>query len=73
MKWYIGRKAGHVNEAFRSAATPTEETHGDRYAVVIGPFRTERGARWAERYGQNNPHFRTVADAEAYAKEECKS
>ena len=73
MKWYVGRSANRPYTAFRSATVPTWESHGDRYAAVIGPFRTMRAALWAERYGRGNPHFRTVADAEAYAKKEAQS
>jgi hypothetical protein len=64
--WYVGHTGGRF-VAFRSAIVPTEQTHGARYVAVIGPFRTARGARWAAQYGENNPHFQTVADAERFA------
>jgi hypothetical protein len=38
--WYYGYKRGGGNEAFFSKQTPTERTHGDKYIIVTGPFRT---------------------------------
>lgn len=68
-RWYVGhRGSGAVGfVAFRSTEEPTEATHGDRFAAVVGPFQTRRAARWAEQYGQSNPHFQTVEDAEYFA------
>lgn len=43
---YIGRslETGKL-VVIQSDVTPTEETHGDRFEYVIGPFRTLRFAR----------------------------
>lgn len=66
--WYVGYQRNPRGfRAFQYCSTPTEQTHGDKYVYVVGPFYTERGAKWAEHYGLDNPHFRTVEDAERYA------
>ena len=45
-KWYVGRKHGHIGKVvFKSATTPTKETHGAQYAQVTGPFRTKLSAQ----------------------------
>jgi hypothetical protein len=63
--FYIGiDRLTHKFKAFRYIKTPTEANCGDLFAAVIGPFKTKRAALWAEQYGQNNPHFRHVDDAE---------
>ena len=67
-KIYIGHKFGSRSEIFRSAFTPTEETHGNRYFAVTGPFRTLAGARFMALFGQGNPHCRCVSEAEKLAK-----
>ena len=65
---YVGRSvASRRLEVFRAEALPTEETHGDRFKYVIGPFRTVRGARFMAECGENNPHCRTVGEAERLA------
>jgi hypothetical protein len=68
-KLYVGRIANKPSVVFRSATTPTFESHGSLYNCVIGPFRTRRGADWMAdpQKGQNNPHCRCVADAERLA------
>ncbi len=68
MTWYVGHKTNGSLTAFRFDGTPTRATHGARFAAVIGPFRTARAARWAEKYGRLNPHFRCVADAERHSR-----
>lgn len=65
--WYVGFKGGGLTP-FHFGSTPTESSHGHLYPAVIGPFKTKRGALWAEKYGPGNPHFQTVADAEYFAK-----
>jgi hypothetical protein len=55
-------------DVFVSDETPTFYNCAGLYAAVIGPFRTKRGAQFMARHGQNNPHCRTVADAERLAK-----
>ncbi len=67
MKYYVGHKAGK-RAVFQSAGTPTEKTHGHFYTLVTGPFRTLRGARFMAEHGHNNPHVRSVADAERIAE-----
>ncbi len=67
MKYYVGHKGGKM-AVFQSAVTPTEKTHGHFYTLVTGPFRTLRGARFMAEHGHNNPHVRSVADAERIAE-----
>lgn len=70
-RWYIGCKYDfHTGEyAFRAfAATKTPENGDYPYLYCVGPFRTKRGALWAENYGMRNPHFTSVAAAERLAK-----
>lgn len=68
MRIYLGYKNGQAREIFKSDAMPTESTHGDKYAAVVGPFRTMRGARFMRDYGQGNPHCQCVSDAERLGK-----
>ena len=56
-----------VREVFRCDSVPTQETHGEKYNAVIGPFRTLRGARFMR--GPGYPHCCNVRDAERLAKE----
>jgi hypothetical protein len=65
-KPYVGINNDGTREVFR-AANPTEETHGQKYAAVIGPFKTKRAAEFMAKYGRSNPHLQTVADAERIA------
>lgn len=67
VKIYVGLLSDGSRVAFRNVETPTFATHGDRYAAVIGPFRTARGARFMRDHGKGNPHVQTVADAERLA------
>ena len=67
-KPYVGVKAGNPWEVFLSAGEPTRETHGARFAAVIGPFKTKRAAVFMAKHGRNNPHLQTVADAERIAR-----
>lgn len=66
-KIYVGVN-GTLREVFRSADTPTDETYGDQYKAVIGPFQTIGGARFMAINGAGNPHCRNVADAEKLAR-----
>jgi len=43
---YLGVN-GKRRELFRCAFEPTQATHGDRFAYVIGPFRSVGGALYA--------------------------
>lgn len=61
---YVGLCPDGARVTFRANTTPTEATHGAMFAAVIGPFRTARAARFMAEYGANNPHCRTVAEAE---------
>jgi hypothetical protein len=72
-KWYVGHsKAFRTAIAFATATPPQEPTHGSVYSHVTGPFRTKRGAKFMAKYGRNNPHCQTVAQAERLAKEEIR-
>ncbi len=64
---YVGMKVGNW-AVFRSAAVPTEESHGEVFNAVMGPFRTLRAARFTVKHGKGNPHIQTVADAERIAR-----
>lgn len=64
---YVGMVRGALH-FFESVEKPTEKTHGDRFVAVVGPFRTIRAARWAEKFGYMNPHFVCVEDAEVISK-----
>jgi hypothetical protein len=63
-KLYLGLPRRDI---FRSATTPTEQSHGKAHKAVIGPFRTMRGAIFMRDFGSNNPHCQTVAAAERLA------
>jgi len=67
-KPYVGLKpiGDGKREVFRSAITPTEQTH-PQYTAVIGPFRTRRAADYMAHYGHLNPSCQCVADAERIA------
>ena len=69
MAFYLGKRPQGDLIPFRSPITPTQETHGDRFTLVIGPFRTKVGATFFARYGRNNPHIRSADDAERLARE----
>jgi hypothetical protein len=66
-KWYVGisHKDGSYH-AFTWSGNPTPKNQ--KYAAVIGPFKTKRAALWAEKHGKGNPHFQHVDDAERLAK-----
>lgn len=55
-----------AREVFTMRAKPTADNC--KYAAVIGPFRTRKGAEFMARNGFNNPHCQGVADAERLAK-----
>jgi hypothetical protein len=72
MAIYLGKcKQGDLI-LFRSAQTPTWESHGQRFTAVIGPFRSKVGAGFFARYGRNNPHIRTTDDAERLARADLR-
>ncbi len=66
-RFYVGCQEGR-REVFKAAATPSQASHGQRYAAVIGPFRTLRAARLMAQQGGTNPHLQCVADAERIAR-----
>ena len=65
MAWYVGHNNGLT--AFSSKVEPTQKTHGQQFAAVVGPM-SKRAAKWAEKYGYLNPHFRTTEDAERLSR-----
>jgi hypothetical protein len=68
-KFYVGILVASIGrEMFQAEATPTTESHGTKYAAVIGPFKTKRGAAYMKQFGQSNPHCQTVSQAEALGK-----
>ena len=67
MKYWVGLNEG-VRQVFPCDYTPSRGLHGTQYGAVIGPFKTKRGAEFMAEHGHNNPHCRTVADAERLAK-----
>ena len=67
MPYYLGRHCGELT-LFHSPCTPTKESHGHLDTAVIGPFLSRVGAHYFARYGRNNPHLRTTADAECLAR-----
>lgn len=69
-KPYVGIKKDSSREVVQSSDGPTQELYGHLYSAVIGPFRTQRGARFMAEHGANNPHVQTVADAERIARDE---
>ena len=70
-RYYVGLSATEpgVRKVFSTRSVPDPSSHGHLYSAVIGPFRTKRGALVMARYGRNNPHLQTVADAEKLAAE----
>ena len=67
-RYYVGCTTEGYYEVFRATSTPTRESHGNKYAAVIGPFDTKRGAVFMAKYGKGNPHCQCVADAERLGK-----
>ncbi|MFZ5903194.1 MAG: hypothetical protein ACOYZ8_06565 [Chloroflexota bacterium] len=68
MAFYLGRRKQGDLILFRSAQTPTKESHDHRFVAVTGPFKSKVGASYFARYGRNNPHIRTADDAERLAR-----
>ena len=68
VRFYLGiRSTTGTREIFRAPNTPTQEEYGYCYTAVIGPFRTKRGTLFMALHGYNNPHCRTVNEAERLA------
>jgi hypothetical protein len=72
MPYYLGKHPQGDWVLFSSACIPTKETHGHLYTCAQGPFRTRLAARWFNRYGRDNPHVCTMADAERLAHEAAR-
>jgi len=66
MAIYVGCKESK-REVFTSKTVPTEKSHGIKYAAVVGPFHTRRGAIFMRDHGADNPHVLCVQDAERIA------
>ena len=43
-RWYVGKQPDGAREVFSSVRKPTEASHGHRYRIVEGPFRSKGGA-----------------------------
>jgi hypothetical protein len=43
-KWHVGKRYDGVREAFQATRQPTQATHGSKYKLAEGPFRTKAGA-----------------------------
>jgi hypothetical protein len=56
-----------TREIFKTDVQPLSDITGGRYVAVICPFRTKRGAEFMRDHGANNPHCRSVAEAEKLA------
>jgi hypothetical protein len=72
MPYYLGKRPQGDWVLLCSIHTPTQDTHGHLYTCAQGPFRTRLAARWFNRYGRDNPHVCTVADAERLAHEAAR-
>lgn len=69
MPYYTGlSRETHRLQLLYAENMPTEQAYGGKYGAIIGPFRTKRAAVWAVKYGNNNPHFQHVRDAERLSK-----
>lgn len=66
-QYYCGYRGGRL-EPFKATSVPTVGSHGHLYASVVGPFKTKRAAAWMAAHGHENPHARSVADAERLSR-----
>lgn len=64
----IAHPGKRIDEIFACDHVPAFATHGERYACVVGPFRTKRAAIFMSRTSPN-PHCQTVAQAERLVKQ----
>lgn len=69
---YVGVRRDSRREVFKATRTPTRRRYGRRYAYVVGPFKTMRGACFMAEYGASNPHCTCVAQAEWLARQPAK-
>ena len=70
---YVGIRRDFRREVFKATCTPTRKQYGRRYAYVVGPFDTMRGARFMADCGANNPHCTCVAQAEWLARQPAQN
>jgi hypothetical protein len=70
---YVGVRRDLRREVFKATRTPTRRRYSRRYAYVVGPFDTMRGARCMADYGANNPHCTCVAQAEWLARQQVQN
>jgi hypothetical protein len=65
---YVGvsRENCRSRQVFLSSTVPAEDAY-PQLATVIGPFRTRCAANFSAMHGYDNPHCRSVADAERLA------
>ena len=70
---YVGVRRDLRREVFKATRTPTRRQYGWRYAYVVGPFNTIRGARFMADHGANNPHCTCVAQAEWLARQPAQN
>jgi hypothetical protein len=69
---YVGVRRDLRRAVFKAIRMPTRRQYGRRYAYVVGPFKTMRGARYMAEYGANNPHCTCVAQAEWLARQQTQ-
>ena len=68
-RYFVGCKPGQLRIVFSCTSAPTAESY-PQFGYAIGPFRTRRAAvLMASAAAVNNPHIRTVADAERIARQ----
>lgn len=68
MAFYLGRRRQGDWILFYSAQPPTKESHGQRFAAVIGPFKSRVGASYYARYGRGDARLCTADDVERLAR-----
>lgn len=66
-EYYVGLKQFNKTEVFRSAIEPTQESHGEFYNAIIGPFRTKAGAYFMANNAFTS-YCQTVSNAEELAQ-----
>jgi len=72
-RYFVGCKPGQLRIVFSCTSAPTAESY-PQFGYAIGPFRTRRAAvLMASAAAVNNPHIRTVADAERIARHLSKT
>lgn len=72
VRTYVGKRLDDVHEVLRTSA-PTELSHGEHYKLVIGPFATQRGAKFFAKTVNECGLVITQDMAEAAARWESQS